>query len=194
MSRKRKIRRQSRVRLVYQERRVIDQSLVWFIVRTIPMGERRAFRSLRLEGFDAWLPQFQEVTTRRGRARHYDRRFMPRYMFVGLKPNDRGDLPFARVRECDGVFKLLGNERPQAIGSALLQVLADRMTGNNVGHVVDPKVLMQLGQLVRVINGPFASFPAMITAILTDGYKADVEIFGRKTPVHFQHGDLESAA
>lgn len=186
-------RRGKRVRLtvIPQERRIIDQGRAWFVVRTLPQAEQRARVALHLAGFDTWLPKFHERVARRGKVHLRERQLFVRYVFVGLDPKN---LAFGFVKDADGVHSILGAPEPVRISGALIQRVADRLTGPEAKPVIKPDVALEIGQLMRVTEGPFASFMAKVTALLGAGrVKVEVDIFGRPTPVEFDPAELRAA-
>ena len=183
--------RQGRLTVIPQERRVIDTGRAWFVVRTIPNGEQRARVALHLKGFDTWLPKFHERVVRRGTVQIRERHLFVRYLFVGLDPDD---LAFGFVREADGVHSVLGSPGPVRVPGELVQRVADRLTGGKAPQIIRPEVLLEIGQLARVKEGPFASFMARVVELLSNGrVKATVDIFGRHTPVEFDPEELLAA-
>jgi len=188
---RRRRQRKARLTVVPQERRIIDPNLSWFIVRTTPRGENRARTALHLKGFDTWLPRFHEKVVRRGAVRICERYLFVRYIFVGIDP---AKLDFGFVTEADGVYRILGEPEPIRISSGLIQKIADRLTGPDARSVIKPEIAFEIGQLVKVEDGPFRSFMAHILEIMGNGrVRAGVNIFGRVTPVEFDPTELLAA-
>jgi transcription antitermination factor NusG len=136
-----------------------------------------------------WVPRFYEVTVRRHRKVEGIHEFFPRYLFAGIAQRSQA----GRLFRCEHVTDVLGADAPLAIPAAVLQVLADRMTGNVKSERLAAAAAFRVGEMRTVKDGPFASFLAEITELLANGrIKGDVHIFGRKTPVEFEPGYLEA--
>jgi transcriptional antiterminator NusG len=141
-------------------------------------------------GFTVWRPieAFDEV--RRGRRVEITRNLFVRYIFVGFAPQSRFDM----LRDTHGVEAILGAAGcPMPIRAALLQAVADEIAGAEIRTI--ERSTFAVGQLVRILTGPFASFPGEIEE--TDEAKqragVAVNIFGRKTPVELDFIQLEAA-
>jgi L-alanine-DL-glutamate epimerase-like enolase superfamily enzyme len=90
------------------------------------------------------------------------------------------------------VYKLLGaDNKPMAISEAE----ADRIKGQVAEGVEHPKasIIFEVGEKVRVTDGPFASFEGLVEEV-DEGrsrVKVAVSIFGRATPVELEFGQVE---
>ena len=190
-------------RMRFEKRRVIDQTLIWFVLQAAPMSERKAEEELRADGADVWVPRFYEVTVRRNRKVEGIHEFFPRYLFAGVPaievPRENGKVErrpvtLAPLYRCDHITDVLGADAPLAIPAPVLQVLADRMTGNVKSERLAAAAAFRVGEMRTVVKGPFASFMAEITELLANGrIMGDVSIFGRATPVEFEPSYLGAA-
>ncbi len=174
----------------FEDRRTIDQGRTWFVLQAAPMSEAKAEDELCANGFDVWVPRFHAITIRRKRKVEVVTEFFPRYLFAGVAHRSEA----GRLFRCDHVTDVLGADAPLSIPSAVLQVLADRMTGNVRSERLAAAAAFRVGELRPVTQGPFASFMAEITELLANGrIMGDVQIFGRATPVEFDPSFLGAA-
>lgn len=177
-------------RMRFEERRIINPRLTWYVLQAAPMSERKAEDELRADGAEVWVPRFYEITVRRNRKVEGIHEFFPRYLFAGVQRASEA----GRLFRCDHVTDVLGADAPLAIPAGVLQVLADRMTGNVKSERLAAAAAFRVGEMRAVVKGPFSSFMAEITDLLANGrVKGDVSIFGRKTPVEFDPGFLGAA-
>ena len=178
MSRSRAHRAQTR----YEPRRTINHTLTWYVVQSVPQVERKAADALALAGADVWLPRFTAITMRRRKKVELDRLFFPGYLFAGLPSRDHTGILFG----CEHVSDVLGVDGPLAVPSGLVQVIADRLTGDVKSERMAAAALFRVGELRSVTQGPFQGFLAQVTELLLNGrVKTNVAMFGRQTPVEF---------
>ncbi len=178
---------------------MIDQGKTWFVVHTAPAREGRACELLARDGIETWQPLEKVTITRRGRVVETVEKVFASYVFAGLSPEQMtGRGPWA-LRDCECVLSLLGVDRPLPFPTDALQILADRVTGNDrdetdAGKRRAAAAQFQVGEMRRILNGPFATFFAEVEEVLGSGsIKAGVRLFGRMTPVEFNPEDLAAA-
>jgi|TARA_B110000495_G_scaffold155271_1_gene138573 transcriptional antiterminator NusG len=132
-----------------------------------------------------------------GQKKQRDRKFYPGYVFVEMHLFDtEGNLikePWYKVKDTDGVINFIGRANPTAlredeIGRILRQV--EEAKGKEV-----PKVQFELGQVVKILDGPFINLTGDIEEIDAEkgSLKISVSIFGRFTPVELEFWQVEKA-
>ena len=132
-----------------------------------------------------------------GKKRQRDRKFYPGYVFVEMNLFDQhGNLrkePWYKIKDTDGVINFIGKENPtplgqDEIGRILNQV--DEAKGKEV-----PKVNFVVGELVKILDGPFLNLTGEIEEIDNNrgSLKVSVSIFGRFTPVELEFWQVEKA-
>ena len=184
------------------ERRIIDPQRAWYVAATWGVdtsfdesaADRKAEEALRDAGLDVWMPIYEETIARRGKKIDAVLHFFPGYLFVGLSTasEDDHDHDMQALRRCRYTAAILGVDKPLRINVELMQVIADAFTGNVKSERLQAAALYRVGEMARVATGPFASFYAVVVELLQSGHvKADVQIFGRATPVQFEPGQLE---
>jgi transcriptional antiterminator NusG len=156
------------------------------------MQDGKAAERLENAGVDVWTPTYRVMITRRGKKTEITRRFFASYLFAGLGKDRNGEIAYAPIYDRDFLLGALGNDGPTTFPAGLLQHLADRLSGQDKdeterGRRREAAAKIELGAFYRATKGPFASFMAEVTAILECGtIRADVDIFGRMTPVEFE--------
>jgi len=170
----------------------------WYIVHAYSNFEKKVAESIReyaaqrglTEKFEEILvPTEQVVEVRRGRKVNSERKFFPGYVLVRC---DLTDEVFHLIKNTAKVTGFLGaDNKPMPISDAE----AERIKGQVAEGVEHPKpsIHFEIGEKVRVMDGPFASFEGLIEEV-DDGrsrVKVAVSIFGRPTPVELEYGQVE---
>ena len=170
----------------------------WYIVHAYSNFEKKVAESIREQAAqrglanhfeDILVPTEQVVEVRRGRKINAERKFFPGYVLVKC---DLTDQVFHLIKNTPKVTGFLGaDNKPMAISEAE----ADRIKGQVAEGVERPKpsIRFEVGETVRVADGPFASFNGLVEEV-DEGrsrVKVAVSIFGRPTPVDLDFGQVE---
>ena len=170
----------------------------WYIVHAYSNFEKKVAESIREQAkqrgldelFEQVLVPTEKVTeVRRGRKIDAERKFFPGYVLVKMKLTDEA---FHLIKNTPKVTGFLGAEnKPMPISEAEAMRILNQMQEG----VERPKasVSFEIGENVRVADGPFASFSGVIEEI-DEGrsrVKVAVSIFGRATPVELEFGQVE---
>lgn len=170
----------------------------WYIVHTYANFEKKVAESIRKEaGAQGLDDQFEEVLVpmeevvemRRGRKVSAERKFFPGYVLVKM---DLTDPTYHLVKSTPKVTGFLGAEnKPIPISENEAQRIL-----HQVQEGVErpkPTVTFEIGEQVRVADGPFASFNGLVEEVDEERsrLKVAVSIFGRATPVELEYGQVE---
>ena len=171
----------------------------WYVVQAYSGYEQQVMRSLQeriqRSGLDnkfgdILVPTEEVVEMRDGKKRKSDRKFFPGYVLVQMEMEDD---TWHLVKESPRVLGFIGGtaDRPAPITEAEANAILQR-----VEEGVDqpkPKVLFEAGEVVRVIDGPFADFNGVVEEVNYEKSKLRVSvlIFGRSTPVELEFGQVE---
>ena len=138
------------------------------------------------------VPTENVTEVRRGKKVQSERKFMPGYVLAKL---DLSDQVYHLVKNTPKVTGFLGSSgKPQAISEAE----ATRMLNSKEEAAASPtkqkiKVDFEIGDSVKVLDGPFASFNGVVEELDFDKskVKVSVSIFGRSTPVELDFEQVE---
>ena len=173
-------------------------SMRWYIVHAYSNFEKKVSESIREQAkqrgledlFEQVLVPTEKVTeVRRGRKVDAERKFFPGYVLVKM---DLTDQAYHLIRNTPKVTGFLGaDNKPSPISekeaTAILQQVQE-----GVEHP-KPSVSFEVGEQVRVSDGPFASFNGVVEEVDEERarLKVEVSIFGRPTPVELEYGQVE---
>ncbi|MCH9698958.1 MAG: transcription termination/antitermination protein NusG [Gammaproteobacteria bacterium] len=163
----------------------------WYVVHAHSNFEYQVKKSLeeRIERLgmqeyfgEILVPTEEVVEMRVGEKRKSQRKFFPGYVLVQMELNDE---TWHLVKSAPRVLGFIGGtaDRPNPISDKEARTILDRME-EGVSKP-KPKVLYEPGEVVRVIDGPFADFNGMVEEVDYEKSKIKVSvlIFGRSTPV-----------
>ena len=170
----------------------------WYIVHAYSNFENKVAESIReqakqrhlAEFFDEILVPKEKVTeVRRGRKIDAERKFFPGYVLVKC---DLTDEVFHLIKNTPKVTGFLGSDnKPMPIRDAEAQHILQQVQEGI--ERPKPTITFEVGEQVRVADGPFASFNGVIEEVddARSRVKVAVSIFGRATPVELEFGQVE---
>jgi transcriptional antiterminator NusG len=170
----------------------------WYIVHAYSNFEKKVAESIRegaaQRGLEAkfeeiLVPTEQVVEVRRGRKFNSERKFFPGYVLVKC---DLTDDVYHLIKNTAKVTGFLGaDKKPMPIPD----IEAERIKGQVADGVDRPKasIRFEVGETVRVADGPFASFNGTVEEVdeARSRVKVAVSIFGRATPVDLEFNQVE---
>ncbi|MEI8275295.1 MAG: transcription termination/antitermination protein NusG [Hyphomicrobiales bacterium] len=170
----------------------------WYIVHAYSNFEKKVAESIREQAkqrnledhFEQVMVPTETVTeVRRGRKVNSERKFFPGYVLVKMSLTDE---VYHLIKNTPKVTGFLGSDnKPMPITEA---------EANRILHQVQegierpkPSVSFEVGEQVRVSDGPFASFNGTVEEVdeARSRVKVAVSIFGRATPVELEFGQVE---
>jgi len=141
------------------------------------------------EYFDEILiPSETVVELKKGEKRTSSRKFFPGYILLKMELNDE---TWHIVKETSKVTGFVGGNAPFPIPDDEVFKITRRMEEG--AEKPRPKVLFEVGETVRVIDGPFLNFSGVVEDVKPDKGKlrVTVTIFGRATPVELEFMQVE---
>jgi transcriptional antiterminator RfaH len=162
----------------------------WFLVHTLPHGERKAEMHLGAQGFRPFLPQIEKTVRHARQLRTVRAPLFPRYMFLIL---DLGRDRWLSVRSTVGVSSLFSCEdRPVPVPNGVVEALIARGGEANLTLF---EVGLNVGRKVRILSGPFADFVGTIERLDEAGrVRVLLDMMGSAVPVALRRTALFPAA
>ena len=168
----------------------------WYIRRTAPNREFRVMKRCEQLGLSAYLPTLtsrREIHRTKAGYEWIERRHVAAPLITGciLVPDFEVDSP--NWKAVDGIFGVL--RFGDFIPTLTPKLLADIRRIERIGKTPKSKRAhyFEVGQLVRVISGPFKDFSARVERLDTGGrISVGIEIFSRVTPAVMEEGEIEA--
>ena len=173
----------------------------WFIVHAYSNFEKKVAESIReqahAQGLDdafaeILVPTEDVVEIRRGRKINAERKFFPGYVLVKM---DMTDEAYHLVKNTPKVTGFLGSGlKPMPV--------SEREVARIIGAIEEgverpkPTIQFEIGETVRVTDGPFASFNGSVEQVDEERarLRVTVSIFGRATPVELEYSQVEKVS
>ena len=170
----------------------------WYVVHAYSNFENKVADSIReqakqrglAELFEEILvPKEKVIEVRRGRKVDAERKFFPGYVLVKMELTDEA---YHLIKNTPKVTGFLGS------GSKPMPV-SEKEVARIIGAIEEgverpkPTIMFEIGETVRVIDGPFASFNGSVEQVDEERtrLRVTVSIFGRATPVELEYAQVE---
>lgn len=171
----------------------------WYVVHAYSGFEKYVMQALKerikLDGVEEkfgeiLVPTEEVVELRGGQKRKSERKFFPGYVLVEMLMDDQ---TWHLVRSIPKVLGFIGgtSDKPAPITPKEAETILQRM--HDSSEKPKPKVLFEVGEVVRVTDGPFADFNGVVEEVNYEKnrLRVAVMIFGRSTPVELQFDQVE---
>lgn len=175
----------------------------WYIVHAYSNFEKKVAEDIEKKAEQKGLksrieqvvvPTEKVVEVRRGKKVDAERKFFPGYVLLKAELNDA---VISLVKNTPRVTGFLGEDKHTAKPMPITEKEAERIL-NQVQEGVErpkPSITFEIGEQIRVADGPFASFNGSVQEVDEERarLKVEVSIFGRAVPVDLEFGQVEKA-
>ena len=171
----------------------------WYIVHAYSNFENKVAQSIRDQAAqrnladkfeEVLVPTEKVVEVRRGRKVEAERKFFPGYVLVKCEMTDE---VYHLIKNTPKVTGFLGADKAKPMPIPETEAL--RIKGQVAEGIERPKptIVFEVGEQVKVADGPFASFNGVVEDVDHGRarLKVAVSIFGRATPVELEYGQVE---
>lgn len=176
-------------------------ALRWYVVHAYSNFESKVKQALeeriKREGLEQYfgkilVPTEEIVEMRMGQQRKSDRKFFPGYVLVQMELTDE---TWHLVRDIPRVLGFIGgtSDRPAPISEKeAMSILSRVEEGVNKPR---PKILFEVGEVIRIIDGPFKDFNGVVEEVNYEKSKLRISvlIFGRSTSVELGFNQVEKS-
>ena len=172
----------------------------WYIVQTFSGFEQKVAETLKEtiktkelgdKIIDVLVPIHEVTEVRRGKRVQRKKKYFPSYLLVKMEMNKE---LYHMIKNTQKVTGFLG---PTGVPARVSDKEIDKILGNiKEGSLVpEPIISFEIGEQVKVCEGPFASFTGLVEEVDEEKsrLKVSVSIFGRPTPIELEYNQVEKS-
>ena len=169
----------------------------WYAIQTYAGSERAVKRAIEQMAIDYALesrieqvvvPTEEVIEVKNGEKKITERSLYSGYVFANI---DLDTSLWHRIQSLPKVSRFIGEQKtPTPLTKKDIEVILEKMENKAPPR---PKVDFEQGEMVRITEGPFANFTAVVEEYDLDHgkLKLNVSIFGRNTPVEILYSQVE---
>lgn len=173
----------------------------WYVIRTYSGHENKVKanidRMIQMKNLKSHVGAINIPTikvaemTPSGKKRVVQKKFMPGYILAELEMDDK--IRFL-ITSLPSVSGFVGSPDPQPLSEEEVYNLMDESSDSVSEEAPKARILFQVGERVKIVDGPFANFTGVVDEILPEKGKlrVKVEIFGQATPVELDYLQVAS--
>jgi len=176
----------------------------WFVIHTLSGQEQKVKESIEkrikpeeMGDFvkEVLVPMEKVVEVRNQKKTVSTRKLWPGYVFVDMVLLDESnriiEKPWYFIKETPGVIGFVGGEPPTPTAAEEVESIKNQISASEEHE--KPKVSFDVGETVKINNGPFLNFSGIIEEVEPERgkLKVTVNIFGRNTPVELEYWQVE---
>ena len=172
----------------------------WYIVQTFSGFEQKVAETLKdalkknelkdkIE--DVLVPMHEVTEVKRGRRVQRKKKYFPSYVLVKMEMNKELYHMIKNIQKVTGFLGTTGTPAPVSDDEI------DKILGNikDGSLTPEPSLSFEVGEQVKVCEGPFSSFSGLVEEVDEDKskLKVSVSIFGRPTPIELEYNQVEKS-
>ena len=172
----------------------------WYIVQTFSGFEQKVAETLKdmiqkkkLDDKinEVLVPTHEVTVVKKGKRVQKEKKYFPSYLLVRMEMNKELYHMIKNIQKVTGFLGTTGNPVP----------VSDIEIGKILGNIKEgtlspePSLSFEVGEQVKVCEGPFASFSGLVEEVDEDKFKLKVavSIFGRPTPIELEYSQVEKS-
>jgi transcriptional antiterminator NusG len=178
----------------------------WFVIHTLSGQEQKVKESIEkrikteeMQDYiqEVLVPMEKVAEIRNGKKTVTSRKLYPGYVFIDIVLLDENqkvvEKPWYFIRDTQGIIGFVGGDRPTPTSLEEIETIKAQITASE--DTERPKVSFEVGETVKINDGPFLNFSGVIEEIDPDKGKlrVTVNVFGRNTPVELEYWKVEKA-
>ncbi len=171
----------------------------WYVIQVFSSFENKVVNKLKYyiklnklenEFGDILIPIEKVVEMKNGIKIKSDRKFFPGYFLINMIMNEKN---WYLIKSIPRIIGFIGgnSKNPFPINENEINIIKNKLS--KIDGKFKPKILFELGELIRVNNGPFSDFSGTVEEVdyIRNRLKVSVLIFGRSTPVELDFSQVE---
>jgi transcriptional antiterminator NusG len=178
----------------------------WFVIHTLSGQEQKVKESIEkrikpeeMQEYiqEVLVPMEKVAEIRNGKKTVTSRKLYPGYVFIDMVLLDENqkviEKPWYFIRDTQGIIGFVGGDRPTPTSVEEIETIKAQIAASE--DTERPKVSFEVGETVKINDGPFLNFSGVIEEIDPDKGKlrVTVNVFGRNTPVELEYWKVEKA-
>ena len=178
----------------------------WFVLHTLSGQEQKVKDSIekRIKSEEmtdyikeVLVPMEKVAEVRSGKKTVTTRKLYPGYVFIDMVLLDENnriiEKPWYFIRDTQGIIGFVGGDRPTPTSQDEIASIKAQISDSE--DTERPKVQFDVGETIKINDGPFLNFSGVIEEIDPEKgkLKVTVNIFGRNTPVELEYWQVEKA-
>jgi transcriptional antiterminator NusG len=178
----------------------------WYALHCLAGQEQKVrdsiFRRLKTDEMESYIrevlvPMEKVVEVRGGKKTVTNRKLHPGYVYIDIALLDENlrplEKPWYFIKDIQGVIGFVGGDRPMEVTEDEILTIKEQVSDSE--DTERPKVSFDIGETVKINDGPFLNFTGVIEEVEPEKgkLKVTVDIFGRKTPVELEYWQVEKS-